>query len=192
MKILKYLKYLVTERIIKKLQRTSIGIKIFLSFLLLFLIIMISINLLILNYQKSSLKNQINTNITVLLENVSKDVIDHLVFFDPLAIDEKISIVMNNPGIDYIMLADKNGKIVGHSDKSQLGSYIKMEPSIYKRWQKSDTDGINHINLPVIVGDSYFGILRVGISEDKINAYIEQSTRNLKNYIYILSLIFFF
>lgn len=192
MKILKYLKYLVTEKIIKKLQRTSIGIKIFLSFLLLFLIIVISINLLILNYQKSSLKNQINTNITVLLENVSKDVIDHLVFFDALAIDEKISIVMNNPGIDYIMLADKNGKIVGHSDKGQLGNYIKMEPSIYKRWQKSDEDGINHINLPVIAGDTYFGVLRVGISENKINDYIEQATKNLKNYIYILSFLFFF
>ncbi len=191
MKILKYLKSLVTEKIIKKLQRISIRMKIFLSFLFIFLLIMISINLLILNYQKSSLKTQINTNITSLLENLSKDVIDHIIFFDPLAIDEKISLVMNNPGINYIMLVDKNGKIVGHSDKSYLGNYIKIEPSVYEKWQKLDTDGINHINLPVIVGDSYFGVLRVGISKDKINDYIEQATKNLKNYIYILSSLFF-
>lgn len=191
MKIIKYLKPLVTEKIIKKFQIMSIRMKIFLSFLFIFLFIMISISLLILNYQKSSLKTQINTNIISLLENLSKDVIDHIIFFDPLAIDEKISLAMNNPGINYIMIADKNGKIVGHSDKSYLGSYIKIEPSVYERWQKLDTDGISHLNLPIIIGDSYFGVLRAGICENKINDYIEQATKNLKNYIYILSSLFF-
>ncbi len=191
MKIWQYLKSLVFKEISKKIQRLSISLKIFFSFLVLFLVVTLSINLLIINYQRQSLRNQIDTNISTLLENLSKEVIDNLVFFDPLAIDEKISLVMNNPGINYIMLVDKNGKIVGHSDKSYLGNYIKIEPSVYEKWQKLDTDGINHINLPVIVGDSYFGVLRVGISKDKINDYIEQATKNLKNYIYILSSLFF-
>ncbi|MCX8034043.1 MAG: ATP-binding protein [Thermodesulfovibrio sp.] len=149
---------------------------------------MLSINLLILNYQKKSLRNQIDINISLILENLSKDVIDNLIFFDPLAIDEKISSAMNNPGMEYIMLTDKNGRIIGHSDKSLLGSIINLD---YNRWKKTDNDKILHINLPVVSGDSFFGILRAGISENKISNYIYESTKNLRNYIYILSSLSF-
>lgn len=188
MKIIKYLKNSVIDKTLKNIQRLSIGWKIFFSFLVLFLVIMISFNLLILNYQKKSLRTQIDKNIYLILENLSKDVIDNLIFFDPLAIDEKISLAMNNPGMEYIMLTDKNGRIVGHSDKSQLGKLINTD---YGKWQKTDENGIIHINLSVIAGDNYFGTLRAGISENKINYYIDEATRNLKNYIYILSILSF-
>lgn len=188
MKIWRYLKSSVIKKSLINIQRLSIGWKIFFSFLILFLVIMLSINILILNYQKKSLRDQVDTNVSLILENLSKEVIDNIIFFDPLAIDEKISLAMNNPGMEYIMLTDKNGRIVGHNDKSQLGAYINLD---FIKWQKKDQDGIIHINLPVVSGDSYFGILRVGISEDKINVYIEQTTKNLKNYIYVLSSLFF-
>lgn len=188
MKIWQYLKNSVIRHYINNIQRLSIGWKIFFSFLILFLAIILSINLLILNYQKKSLKNQIDSNVSLILENLSKDVIDNLIFFDPLAIDEKISLAINNPGIEYIMLTDKNGRIVGHSDKNQLGKYINLD---YEKWQRIDNEEILHINLPVFSGDSYFGILRVGISENKISSYIEETTKNLKNYIYILSSLSF-
>lgn len=148
----------------------------------------LSINLLIINYQRQSLRNQIDTNISILLENLSKEVIDNLVFFDPLAIDEKISIVMNNPGIEYILLTDNRGRIVGHTDKRQLGTYIDLD---FGSWHKTDGSGILHINLSISSGDSNFGILRAGISEKKITQYIDDSMRNLKNYIYIFSSISF-
>ncbi len=188
MKTYLYLKNSVIKKALKSVQRLSIGWKIFFSFLLLFLIIMLSINLLIINYQKKSLKNQINRNISLLLENLSKDVIDHLVFFDPLGIDEKISLAMNNPGMEYIMLIDKNGKIVGHSDKRNLGKYINGD---FNKLQKTDNEGIININLPIVSGDTHFGILRAGVSEIKLTHYIDEATRNLKNYIYILSSLSF-
>ncbi len=184
MQIWHYLKNSVIKKIINNIQRISIGRKIFFSFLLVFLMIMLSINILILNYQKNSLREQIDNNISIILENLSKDVIDNLIFFDPLAIDEKISLSINNPGMEYIMIVDKNGRIVGHNDKSQMGKYITLD---YTKWQRTDKDRILHINLPVVSGDSYFGILRAGISENKVDVYIEESTKNLKNYIYILS-----
>ncbi|GAB6182984.1 ATP-binding protein [Thermodesulfovibrio hydrogeniphilus] len=189
MKIFQFLKGSAIKRILKHVQGLSIGWKTFFSFLILFLFMMLSINLLILNYQKKLLRQQIYTNISNILENLTKDIIDNLVFFDPLAIDEKISFATSNPGIEYLMIIDQNGRIVGHTDKSQLGLYVKPD---FSRWQKTDREGILHINLPVISGDNYFGIVRAGISENKIVLFIDEATRGLRNYIYILSVFFFF
>ncbi|MCX7914322.1 MAG: ATP-binding protein [Thermodesulfovibrionales bacterium] len=188
MKTWHYLKDSAIDAFIRRIQRLSIGWKIFFSFLFLFLVIVLSINLLILNYQKKSLRSQIDSNVLVTLENLSKEVIDNLIFFDPLAIDEKISLAMNNPGMEYIMLIDKNGRVVGHSNKRYLGTYVNLD---YNKWQKIDPDEILHINLPIVLGDIYFGILKAGISENKIAQYIDETVRSLKNYIYVLSSLTF-
>jgi len=191
MRILQNLKNSVTSKFSSKIKRISIGEKIFFAFLILFIILILTVNLLILNYQKKSLKNQINRNITTLLENLSKDTIDHIVFFDPLAIDEKITLIMGNPGIEYIMIADKNGRIIGHSSKKELGNFIKIGENNLKRWQYTDNEGIRHLNIPIMAGDTFIGILRTGISENKVNQYVTEATKNLKNYIFILSFFAF-
>lgn len=188
MKIYQFLRNSVIKKSILGIKRLSVGWKIFFSFLILFVVMMLSINLLILSYQKKSLKNQLNSNIFFVVENLSKDTIDNLVFFDPLAIDEKISSAMNNPGIEYILITDNTGRIVGHSDKSQLGKYLNLD---LNKWQRIDQERILHVNLPIMSGDTYFGILRVGISEIKISHYVEEATKNLKNYLYILSSLSF-
>ncbi len=184
MKICQHFKNSVIKKSLKNIVRLSISWKIFFSFLIIFLIIVLLINFLIINYQKKSLKEQINTNVLLQLENLSKDVIDNLVFFDPLAIDEKLALTMNNPGIEYVMIADQRGRIVGHSDKKYLGKKIDID---FIKWQKTDKEGILHINLPIRAGDTYFGILRAGVSENKINHHIDEVTKALKNYIYIIS-----
>ncbi|MCX8030852.1 MAG: ATP-binding protein [Thermodesulfovibrionales bacterium] len=184
-----YLKDSVISKVLKNIQRLSIGWKIFISFLLIFLVIVLSINFLILNYQKKSLRNQINSNVSVALENLSKEVIDNLIFFDPLAIDEKITLAMNNPGMAYIMLIDRNGRVVGHNNKNKLGRFIELD---YNKWQRIDQEEILHINIPIVYGDSYFGILRAGISENKISLHIDESIKDLKNYIFIISSFAFF
>lgn len=189
MKILQLLKNSVIRELSQKIKRLSIGKKIFFSFLTLFLILMVAINLLILNYQKKSLKTQVNKNINLLIENLSKDAIDNLIFFDPLAIDEKITLVMNNPGIDYIMITDKNGRIIGHSNKKELGSFIKITDDIFRKWQSIDNSEVRHLNIPILAGDTFIGVLRVGISEEKINQYVTEATKNLRNYIFILSIL---
>jgi len=190
MKILKNLNNLVTNNI-NKIKRISIGKKIFLSFLFLFIILIVAVNLLILNYQKKSLKNQINENIITVLENLSKDAIDHIVFFDPLAIDEKITLIIANPGIEYIMIADKNGRIIGHSSKRELGKFIEIEKNTLKRWQYTDNEEIWHSNIPIIAGDTFIGVLRAGISQNKIDKHVKEATKNLKNYILFLSFFAF-
>ncbi|MDI1471615.1 MAG: ATP-binding protein [Thermodesulfovibrio sp.] len=189
--MLQHLKSSVTNKFLIKIKRISIGRKIFLSFLILFIILIVAVNLLILNYQKKSLKNQINENISTVLENLSKDAIDHIVLFDPLAIDEKITLIMNNPGIEYIMIADKNGRIIGHSSKKELGNSIKFDKNTLKKWQYVDHEGIWHLNIPIMAGDTFIGVLRSGISENKIDQHITEVTKNLKNYIFILSLLAF-
>ncbi|MGB9710269.1 MAG: ATP-binding protein [Thermodesulfovibrio sp.] len=189
MQISQHLKNLAINKVLDKFQRMSIVKKIFVSFLILFIILILAVNLLILNYQKNSLKSQINKNITLLLENLSKDAIDHIVFFDPLAIDEKITLIMNTPGIDYIMIADKNGRIIGHSNKKELGNFIDIEKETLKKWQYVDNEEIRHLNIPIMAGDTFIGILRAGISENKINQYVSDGTKDLKNYIFILNFL---
>lgn len=189
MKMWEYLRDYIINTFKEQIQRLSIRWKIFFSFLILFLLIILATNILIISYQKKSLKNQIHTNLSLLFENLTKDVIDNLIFFDPLAIDEKISLVMNNPGIEYIMIVDKNGKVVGHSNKRFLGDNI-LDLSFEKK-RTVDNEGILHINLPIVSGDTYFGILRAGISENKISYFIDQSIKNLRRYLYVVNLFSF-
>lgn len=187
MKILQYLNVSSTKNILDKLSRISIGKKIFISFMGIFCVLLILINLLIINYQKKSLKAQLNENIYILLNSFSKDVIDHIIFYDPLAIDEKITLLSETPGINYILVADKNGRIIGHNDKTQLGKYIKID---INKWEKIDNEGIRHINNPITAADIPIGIVQAGISEEKINQYVDHTLKNLKNYLLILTASF--
>ncbi|MDK2860847.1 MAG: two-component system, NtrC family, sensor histidine kinase HydH [Thermodesulfobacterium sp.] len=174
----------------KLLRSFSIKSRIFLSFLFLITLLLFSVNFLIINYQKNSLKNQYYEGLTHNLENFSLEVVDWLVFFDPLKLEEKVSSLKNLPGIVYVMVVDKNGRIVAHTNPSKLGQFIPVNDSTFKTWDNLDNNGIKHFNRPVFKEDFSLGAVRIGVSEADINDFIEHSINTLKRYMLFISGVF--
>ncbi len=167
-------------------HRFSIRKKIFISYLVIIVALVFFIDILILSYQEQTLRKEIYNRIHSRLSAFAYEIIDYVVFLDPLKLDEKISVLIKNPGIKYIMIADLNGRIIAHSNHKKLGSYIKIKPDTFTYWER-DSGNIKIINLPIFKKDYPLGVIRVGISERSINNYIKKSFKKLKNYIFLIS-----
>lgn len=174
----------------KLLRRFSIRNRLFLSFLFIIILLIFSVNFLIINYQKKSLKKQYYQGLKHNLEIFSLELVDGLIFFDPLKLDEKVNSLKTTPGIVYVMVIDKKGKIVAHSNASQLGNFIPINSFTFRNWEIVDSNKIRHINLPVFKEDFYLGAVRVGVSEAELEEFINQSIKTLKNYMIFISGIF--
>ncbi|QER42638.1 GHKL domain-containing protein [Thermodesulfobacterium sp. TA1] len=172
------------------LRNVSIRNRIFFSFLLVIILLLFSVNFLIINYQKKSLKEQYYKNLNHSLESFSLEVVDWLVFFDPLKLEEKVNALKTTPGITYVMIVDKNGRVVAHTDPSQLGSFISLDQNTFKPWEKTDDKGIKHFNRPVFKEDFSLGTVRVGVLETELEVFVEQSVRTLRNYMVFVSGVF--
>uniref|UniRef100_A0A7V4N453 histidine kinase n=1 Tax=Thermodesulfobacterium geofontis TaxID=1295609 RepID=A0A7V4N453_9BACT len=174
----------------KLLRRFSIKNRLFLSFLFIIILLIFSVNSLIISYQRKSLKKQYYQGLKYNLEISSLELVDWLIFFDPLKHDEKVNFFKTTPGIVYVMVIDKKGKIVAHTNASQLGNFIPIESFTFKNWEKVDSNGIRHINLPIFKEDFYMGAIRVGVSEIELEKFINQSIKKLKKYLLFISGVF--
>lgn len=168
-------------------NRFSVRKKIFISFFIIIFTLIFLTDFLILNYQKRTLKNEIYNKIRSNLNTLSYEIIDYIVFLDPLKLDEKVKILMQNPGIKHVMIADLNGRIIAHSDYKNLGSYINTKENTFLYWEE-ENHGIKIINIPIFRSSYPLGVIRVGVSEEDINNYIENSSQNLRNYIFVISI----
>lgn len=174
----------------KILRKFSIKTRIFACFSFILFFIVISIGLLIVNYQKNSIKSQYYLNLKSTLEALSLEVIDDMINFDPLRLDEKIELFRNRPEVVYMMIIDLNGKIIAHTEPINLGREISLDEEVFKKWEKLDFSNIRHLNVPIFSEDYPLGALRIGIKEEFVEKYASNAVKNLKNYLLIISGIF--
>ncbi len=192
MKIIEFLKnwqnkiFNFRKKVLFVWNRFSIRKKIFVSFLVIVFIITFLTDFLILDYQKRSFKTEIHKKLKSDLDALNYEIIDYVIFLNPLKLDKKVSLLMQNPGIKYVMIVDQNGRIIAHSNRKKLGTYIKILPDSFTYWEKEDS-GIKIINIPIFKTSYPLGIIRVGISEEEVNNYIEMSSQNLRNYVFVIS-----
>lgn len=174
----------------KLLRKVPIKTRIFLCFSLILLLLIVSINVLIINYQKNSIKNQYYLSLKITIEKLAIEAIDDIVRFDPLKLDERVDLFRDKPGVVYVMIVDLNGKIIAHTEPINLGNTISIDSETFKRWERLDPLNIRHINLPIFREDYPLGALRVGIKDEFVEMYALHEVRNLRNYLLIISGVF--
>lgn len=167
-------------------NRFSIRKKIFISFFIIIFFLIFFIDFLILDYQERSLKTEIYNRLKSDLNAFNYEIVDYVIFLDPLKLDEKVSLLMQHPGIKYIMIVDLNGRVIACNDRRKLGTYVKIGSDILKYWER-ESSNIKEINIPIFGAEYPLGAIKVGISEDEINDYVSKSLQKLKNYILGLS-----
>ncbi len=160
------------------------------------LVIMLLVNTLIISYQRSVLKKEIENTHFVLARNLVREAVEPLLYIDPLRLDELVRSIANTPGCMYAGIIDGKGRIVAHTDRTLLGQLLsdvnrhlpadflqKREMSIID----AAGDDIREITVPVTVGYEVIGMADVGFSKSNVNMLIEDNLKKLKNYILIIS-----
>ncbi len=99
-----------------------------------------------------------------------------------------------NKDVSFLMLLDKNGKIIVHSDSSKKGTVLtdditqrmnKSSKPVYRVITKPTGEKIYDIAIPVTVDLEHWGIIRLGLS----NALAQYQIKESRNFIVGLAAI---
>ncbi len=186
---------IMKERLSSFFRKLPIAQKFTFSAVLLVVIIMVVVNLLIITYQKSALKEEMENNQLLLIRNFAKDIVEPLMFLDPLRLDEHIQVTSQTPGCAYIMVTDRTGRIVAHTDRRFLGNvvdrYAYQKSAVDQQFHISENKdaSIKQIEVPVSIGYERIGTAVAGFSKERMEGLIENSLSGLEHYILIISAI---
>src|SRR5512139_3972847 len=93
----------------------------------LILIIMVIVNTLTITYQRRTLRSEMGKSHLLLVRNLSKDVMEYLIFTDPLRLDELVKTIAQVPECSYAAVTDQRGRFVAHRVHKLLGQSLPGE-----------------------------------------------------------------
>ncbi|MCX8070581.1 MAG: hypothetical protein N2738_08780, partial [Thermodesulfovibrionales bacterium] len=108
----------------KYFRKLSLLQKFCVSIILIFAFAGTIIGLLIISKQRKILHDEMNNNQVLILQSVARESIDALLFMDPLRLDELVKTISSMPGCSFSAIIDSNKRVVGHSNKKNLGKSI--------------------------------------------------------------------
>lgn len=179
-------------------NKMSLARKFSSAVILLIFAIMIIVNALIITYQRSSLRAEMENNHRVLAQKLAKDVVEPLIFMDPLRLDELVRTTAQTPSCSYAGIADKDKRIVAHTNRKLLGSTLPEEGprqtvSIAAAGEEYSPgvsgNSMREIKVPVKAGYEVVGTVFVGFSRDAVDSAIENNLQGLKKYILLISFL---
>ncbi|MCK7503102.1 MAG: hypothetical protein MZV70_02690 [Desulfobacterales bacterium] len=97
----------MTARIRRFFRGLSLVQKFSLAFIFLIFVMMVTVNTLIINHQKMSLRSEMEGNHLLIVNNLAKDALEPLISTDPLRLDELVRITDQTPGCLYAALVDQ-------------------------------------------------------------------------------------
>jgi signal transduction histidine kinase len=153
--------------------------------------VVIALTTLIIGYQRSSLRAEIDRHEQSLARNLARDAVGPLIFLDPLRLDELVRAVDQAPGCASASIVDGRRRVVAHTDRSKLGEVLSSTaPGRPLETKDSGDDvGVKEIVVPVTVGHEVIGTAIVGFSQEELEGLIEGDLRALKRYILAISTV---
>ncbi len=181
--------------VIRRFKTLKLAQKFTLSVVFLILVSIVAVATLIIGFQRSSLRQEMDRNQIALVHNLSKDVVGSLISLDPLRLDELVRTIDQTPGCMYSGVVDSSGQIVAHTDRRLLGTYLSPElRQLLSGGQKEYVHGmpgtgVKEVLAPVMVSPEIIGAVLVGFSEASAEGLIEEYLRGLKRYLVLISTI---
>ncbi|HTZ18536.1 MAG TPA: ATP-binding protein [Dissulfurispiraceae bacterium] len=166
------------------------------SVALLILVIMVAVNALIITYQKNAIGEEMDSSHLIVIKNFAKDIVEPLMFLDPLKLDEHLQVVSQTPGCVYALITDRSGRVVAHSDRKMLGTVIERfaadkkpagTPDLRESVTQSQDLSTQEIRVPVAVGYEQIGTVTAGFSRESMQVLINESLSGLEHYIVLIS-----
>lgn len=176
----------------------SLGLKFSFAVTVLIVLTMLAVTILIINYQKESLRQAAFESNLAMTRNLAHDAEGHLLMFDPLRLNELVSTVLEATSCAYAMIVDRDGIIVAHTRKSLIGTLLSdqdhretsearagVEGSIREYLLGGDT--VKEFAVPIRIGSELIGEAAVGYSIRAMDAAIEARLEELTQYIYLIT-----
>lgn len=166
------------------------------SVILLIFLIMIILSTLIIEHQRKTLKTEMDNNQKLIINNFAKDIVEPLMFLDPLRLDEHTNIISQSTKCIYAMVINSDRRAVSHTDRRLLGQAFpplegdKTYFSLIQQkgfFQNISESSIKEIAVPVKIGHEIIGLAVIGFSKERMESFISQNLKGLKNHIIIIS-----
>jgi two-component system, NtrC family, sensor histidine kinase HydH len=176
-------------------RRLPIAHKFTFSVAFLILVIMFVVNALIITYQKNAIREEMDVSHLLVTRNSAKDIIEPLMFLDPLKLDEHLQVTSQTPGCVYALITDKSGRVVAHTDRKMLGIVIdrfaadksSAPADLRESVTESQDLSTQEIRVPVTIGYEQIGTVIAGFSKARMEGLIDESLSGLEHYIVIIS-----
>lgn len=127
------------------------------------------------NRQSSFLYKQSISNTLSLSQTLASNSVSWVLANDIIGIEEVVDSQKQFPDLLYAMILSPDGRVLGHSDRSKVGLYIKDTESCTLLDAQAtpqylvNNDALIDISSPILVNDRLIGWARVGISQEKIH-----------------------
>ncbi len=84
---------------------------------------------------------------------------------DVAGLQELIDARQGYPEVEFAMLLDQHGQVLAHSDRAQVGRYVRDLPATFKPLQVSRAAALVDVLRPVSLGNRPVGWVRVGVGQ---------------------------
>ncbi len=169
---------------IKNIWGGSITRRLIQSFVLVLTLLISIFIFALVKSQRSFLYQQSISTTESLTVTLASNSISWILANDIIGLEEVVNSQSQFPNLLYTMILSPEGKVLGHSDKSKVGLYVKdsvssslIDATANPKQLITNTQLVD-IATPVLANGQLIGWARVGISQEAINRELRAITRN--------------
>jgi len=134
--------------------------------------------------QRGFLHEQGITTTVSLSETLAANSTSWVLSNDVIGLEEVVQSQAKYPGVQYAMVLNPQGRVLGHTDSSHIGSYVADETSLrlvssgHERQMLVDINNLVDVAEPIVANGKHIGWARVGINRTAVNANLDIVTRD--------------
>ena len=113
-----------------------------------------------------------------LAETLSTSAASWLAAYDVAGLQELVEVQRRYPELIFAILADKDGRILAHTDRSRQGQLLLDLSGEVSRRVISRSAGLVDVAVPALLGDRHVGWARVGIGQKAAEKKLVEIIRN--------------
>lgn len=163
------------------LRKMPLAQKFVLAVVCLILVIMIAVNSLVITTQRVALRAEMESSHLLVVRNLAKDVVEPLMFLDPLRLDEHLQVTAQTPGSVFIAVLDRSERVVAHTDRKMLGSdWSQAGRRVQSSSEERADPDVREMRVPVQVSNEQIGTVVAGFSTARIEGLLDENLGNLK------------
>lgn len=180
------------------MNRLSVGLKFSLAVTVLIMLTMTSVAWLVISNQREALRESIDQSNLLMTRNLAHDAEAAMLVFDPLRLDELVTTVLDATACSYAMIMDRNGRIVAHTKRSQIGGQVfppdgTAAPGLLSPDREIvreifiDNEQVREFTVPIAIGSEFLGAATVAYTARTTDAVIEQDLAKLRRSIFLIA-----
>jgi len=133
--------------------------------------------------QHSEVKLRQSEQATTMAESIALSSSVWVASRDIAGLQEIVDSAAGFPDVRHIIILDRRGQVLAHSDAARLGQYMTDLPEEPKTRTLQDTSTLLDLVSPVMLDSRHLGWVRIGIGRTQLNSQIERMLQSGLQYL---------